>query len=51
MRRLCLCKLDSELAREKESRRLFALVLIEGISREEAACPQVGGDELIPNYC
>lgn len=51
MRKLSLRRLDPELARGKETRRLFALVLIVGISREETTCPQVGRDEVVLNYC
>lgn len=50
MRKLNLRRLDPEVAREKETRRLGALVLIVGISSEETACPQVGRDEVVLNY-
>lgn len=46
-RYVCVSRSDPELAREKETRRLFALVLIVGISREEKTCPQVGRDEVV----
>lgn len=51
VRKLSLCRLDPELAGEKETRRLFALVLIVGISREDTKSPQVGRDEVVLNYC
>lgn len=49
VRRLELCKLDPELAREKKSGRLCALVLIVEINREETTCPQVERDEDVLN--
>lgn len=40
----------SKLPRGEEAWRLFAMLLIVGISREETTCPQVGKDEVVLNY-